>query len=169
MLNKRTSRNPVGAAKRRAVAARRIGLGQACACGESDPLALVEGTNPIVCAKCQRLQCGKNPLDKHHIAGKNNHSATISIPVNDHRTFLSEAQYEWPKDMLRNADSSPILAAAACIRGAVETINYILDRLLLWIVDLLHVLDSYLAQKLGRQWWLNSPIASVAKDGGTNE
>lgn len=168
MPSERMSINPVKAAKRKAVAERRIGVGQACACGESDPLALVKGTNPIVCAKCQRLQAGKNPLDKHHVAGRNNHPATISVPVNDHRAILSAAQYEWPKDMLQNPENSPVMAAAACIRGAVDTIKYVLDTLLSWIVDALRVLDGYLSEKLGPKWWLKSPIANVTRNGGAN-
>jgi len=114
------------------------------------------------------LQSGKNPLDKHHIAGRKNHPATISLPVNDHRKILSEAQYEWPKDMLQNPENSPAIAAAACIRGAVEMIKYVLDTLLMWIVDLLYELDGYLAQKLGPKWWLKTPVANVKKDGGKN-
>lgn len=168
MPSKGTSRNPVSTAKRRALAARRIGVGQACACGESDPLALVEGTSPIVCAKCQRLQGGKNPLDRHHIAGKNNHPATVSVPVNDHRKILSAAQYEWPKHMLQNPENSPVMAFAARIRGAVETIKYILDTVVSGIADLLYLLDGYLAQKLGPKWWLKSPIATMAKGGASN-
>lgn len=97
-------------------------------------------------------------MDSHHPAGKSNSDFTVPVPVNDHRAILSQAQYEWPKETLENPDSSPLRAAAACVRGFVETAVYLTESLLKWIAGMLEVLDEYLQQKLGPKWWLQSPL-----------
>lgn len=151
--------DPIKAAKRRSTASRRVGIGAHCACGEDRPLALILGTKPIICAECKRRAEGHSIFDRHHPAGKSNNSATIPIPVNDHRAELSEMQYEWPEATLRNPDGSPLRSAAACVRGIIDTIRYLLDRLLAWIPRFLEALDDFLVEKLGSQWWANSELA----------
>jgi hypothetical protein len=87
------------------------------------------------------------------VAGRANHGLTIPIPVNDHRSVLSNAQHEWPQRTLKNPDRSPLLAAAACIRGLIDTIKYLLDELILWIATFLEKLDAALTEYFGRRWW----------------
>jgi hypothetical protein len=148
--------DPIKAAKRRSAASRRVGIGARCACGEDRPLALIPGSVPPICAECQRRAEGRTIYDQHHPAGKSNHDFTIPIPVNDHRAELSELQYEWPKETLRNPDQSPLRAAAGCIRGSIETIKCVLENLLAWIARFLEILDEFLTERLGSHWWTES-------------
>jgi hypothetical protein len=101
---------------------------------------------------------GETTMELHHIAGKANCKITISIAANDHRAHLSEDQKNWPRETLRNTDSSPLLAAAACIRGFNDTLLYLAEQLLLWVAELLEGLNSYLTEKYGPSWWLNTAI-----------
>ena len=87
------------------------------------------------------------------MAGRANHSLTIPIPVNVHRSAFSKAQYEWPQRTLKNPDRSPLLAAAACIRGVIDTIKILLDELILWIATFLERLDDALTKHFGPRWW----------------
>lgn len=60
-------------------------------------------------------------MDDHHVFGKANDPTTIvTVPANDHRAELSVAQQDWPKKTPENPDGSPLLAAAARIRGFVD-------------------------------------------------
>jgi hypothetical protein len=129
-----------------------------CACGEKRPEALIPGSNPTICAECERKRRGQAIVDNHHVAGKANSPATIQIPANDHRAELSEAQYDWPKQTLENPDGSPLLAAAACIRGFVNTIYYLIERHLLWIPEMLETLHNLAAEKLGPKWWRSTAL-----------
>lgn len=139
--------------RRRAISTRRLGQAGKCVyCDEDRPAALIRRSNPRICICCQRQQQGKAVFDRHHVAGKNNHAGTIPIPVNDHRT-LSEAQFSWPVKTLRNPGGSPLLAAAACIRGFIILMEYCLNVFLRWIAEFLEDLDEYLLQELGPRWW----------------
>lgn len=144
--------DPIRNYQRRAVAARRK-AGQSCKCGESRPEALIAGSAPTICAACSRKRRGQSVLDAHHPAGSANHRATVPIPVNDHRAILSDAQYDWPRQTWENPSGSPIIAGAACIRGYCETTTYLLDAILLWIVEMLEELDGFLKKRLGPDWW----------------
>jgi hypothetical protein len=145
--------NPITAAARRSKAARRVGVGSACACGENRPRALIPGSNPMICAKFKRFKEGRSVYDNHHVAGKANHPLTIPIPVNDHRAILSERQLAWPNKTLENPDGSPLIAIAACIRGFIDTVVYLLESLMLWGAQLLERLDEFLILHLGQNWW----------------
>src|SRR2546423_605392 len=101
--------DPIATYQRGNKAARRVGMGQQCVCGEKRPNALIAGSNPMVCAACKRKSEGRPTLDKHHPAGRANSAATVPISVNDHRAELSVAQYEWPKETLENPDDNPVL------------------------------------------------------------
>lgn len=155
--------DPIGAAKRRSVSKRRIGAGGICACGEDRPHALIPGTMPIVCLACKRVSEGRRLCDDHHVAGRANHDLTVPIPVNGHRAVLSEAQYEWPKTTLQNPHRSPLLAAAACIRGFIDTVRYLLEELLAWIPGYLEGLDALLVDRLGSRWWSDTELVERAK------
>lgn len=164
MPKKRISSDPVAASVRLAKASRRIGIGSKCVCGEDRPLALIKGSDPVICANCQRQQQRKTTLDRHHVAGKNNHPATVDVPVNDHRAVLSDAQNEWPRKTRENPDGSPLLRAAGCVRGVIDTIKYFLDRVLYWVAGMLESLDEYLDGTLGKGWWINTPLNQFAPE-----
>lgn len=113
---------------------------------------------PMMCAKCQRREQRKSVTDKHHVAGKANSSATITVPVNDHRADLSAAQQDWPKATLQNPDGSPLLKAAAAIRGFIDTVIYLVNKYLLWIPEMLEGLHEFLTMALGQKWWSGIPL-----------
>ena len=155
MPGKITPTDPTKAYVRKARAKRRVGNGH-CECGENRPFALNSKTKPIQCFECDRKAKGKNIMDKHHVAGKANSPVTVSVPVNDHRARLSVDQYEWPKQTLQNPHRSPLLAAAACIRGFISTVAYLLESLLSWTAEMMEKLDHYLTERWGEQWWRNT-------------
>ena len=130
MPRKQVRRDPIGSYARQSIAARRVGTGARCACGESRPEALIPGSNPVICAACDRKRTGKSPLDEHHVAGRANSPVTMPAPVNDHRARLSIEQYEWPQKTLQNPTGDELLAAAASIRGYIDTTSYLTEKLL---------------------------------------
>jgi hypothetical protein len=101
-------------------------------------------------------------MDNHHITGKANGPITIGIPVNDHRAELTVAQQDWPAETLENPDGSPLRAGAASIRGFVDTHIYLIKTLLLWIADMLEMLDTFLAPTLGPKWWEDTDFNQFA-------
>jgi hypothetical protein len=113
----------------------------------------------MICAACKRKEKGQKPMDDHHVAGVSNHPATIPVPVNDHRADLNEAQRDWPKLTLENPKGSPFLAAAACIRGFVDTVIHLMKKLLLWIAEMLEKADAYMVSKFGEKWWVKTPMS----------
>jgi hypothetical protein len=114
-----------------------------------------------MCAACQRAANGRTTIDQHHFAGRANNSATVSVPVNDHST-LNVVQTGWPKSTLTNPKGSPLLAAAACIRGFIDTVLYLVEIGLLWIADMLEKMDEFQVKKLGPRWWVNTEIEQFA-------
>jgi hypothetical protein len=163
MPRKLPIRDPIAAHQRKAVAVRRVGLDAQCACGESRPEALLSGRNPAICAACDRTQRGKTTLDRHHVAGKSNSPVTIPIPANDHRARLSADQHDWPRQTLENPNGSPLLVAAASVRGFADTLFYLIEEFLLWIPEMLEVLDVLLVEKLGTKWWIGTPLEKYAR------
>jgi hypothetical protein len=162
MRRKSAGRDPSGAHRRKVIAARRVGEGARCTCGEDRPEALIAGSAPPICAACERAAKGRTTKDDHHPFGRANNPATICVPVGDHRAVLSVAQAEWPKSTLRNTEGSPLLAGAACIRGFVDTILYLIEKGLLWLADMLEKLDEILLKKLGPKWWANTELEQFA-------
>ena len=151
-------RNPSGKYRRKVIAERRIGATRQCACGETRPQALIREQKRVVCHECKRKENGMKLWDDHHVAGKANSPITIPIRVNDHRAVLSPCQTDWPKDTLENRSGSPLRAAAACVRGCIDTILYLSEQGLLWIAEMLEVLDVYLTKKLGSKYWENTEL-----------
>jgi hypothetical protein len=168
MNKKLPSNDPIAACTRKAIAARRVGVGKQCACGEKRPEALIAGTTPIVCASCKRKREGKTIMDKHHVFGRANDPTTIQVPVNDHRAELSVAQHDWPKNTLQNPDGSPLLRAAACIRGFVDTVLYLIQKGLRWVADMLESLDALLVKEWGSRWWVGTGIEQIRPGGHTS-
>jgi hypothetical protein len=154
--------DPTAAYARNATAARRVGTDKRCACGEDRPEVLLSGSNPTICAACNRKNRGYTTVDRHHPAGVANNTATIPVPVNDHRAVLSIAQYNWPTKTLENPDGSPLRAAAACIRGFIDYVNYAIEKYLLWTPEMLEALDTFLEEQLGQKWWHNTPLDRFA-------
>lgn len=162
MPRKFPRRDPTGAHRRKVIAARRVGVGARCACGEDRPEALIAGSNPTVCAECERVAKGQTTMDQHHYAGKANNPATIPARINDHRADLSAAQADWPKSTLRNPDRSPLLAGAACVRGFIDVVRYLVETGLLSLLDMMEKLDEFLRKKLGPKWWVKTEIERFA-------
>jgi hypothetical protein len=74
------------------------------------------------------------------------------MPGNDHR-ILSDYQHDWPLDTLRNRDGSPLLRAAASIRGWLDVLRLIIERTVGWVPALLEMLDAWLRGLVGERWW----------------
>ena len=155
-------RDPIAAYARNQGAARRVGVGALCACGEARPEALIPGSQPTSCAHCERERQGMSVMDDHHVAGAANDSTTVPVPVNDHRAELSTGQQDWPKETLANPEGSPLLRAAACIHGFIDYIIYLIKKTLLWIPEMLENLDAFLRERLGPKWWMTSPLAKYS-------
>jgi hypothetical protein len=156
MPKKPPPRDPISAYTRRVTAARCIG-DKKCACGETRPEAFAKGKSKV-CARCKRKRRGHARRDKHHVAGKANDPTTVSIDVNDHRARLTQDQLDWPKETRINPDGSPLLAAAGAIRGFIDTVMYLLEKLLLRHAEILEGIDAYLVRTLGRKWWLKTEL-----------
>ena len=162
-------RDPIAKFERDARAARRVGQGSRCKCGEERPLALIPGSKPIICAACQREKMGHSVLDVHHPAGETNDPTHTPIPVNDHRAVLSPEQYEWPKETWENPSGSPVLSGAACMRGYCETNDYLVASLLLPRAEMLEALDTFLEKRLGPQWWVGTGMERFAPKRKSNQ
>lgn len=130
-------------------------------CGESDRSAL-QGSHPdIVCCECSARFVGRSSIERHHPAGRHNSHATVPIPVNDHRV-LSDMQRDWPERTLRNPDGSPLLAAAAAIRGWLDVLWLIVQRTVGHIPALLESLDEGLQSTYGDRWWEKLSMEGLA-------
>lgn len=143
-------RDPAAAHVRKQMAIRRAGVNRVCNCGETRPEAFEPNKQ---CAACNRKMKGMTTKDDHHIAGKVNSSITIRVPVNDHRAELTVAQQDWNKKTLENPDGSPLLSGAAHIRGFIDTHIYLIKTFLLWVAEMLEMLDPFLITVLGPKWW----------------
>ena len=155
-------RDPIAAYVHESQSERKFEPGSKCDCGEFRPDALIPGTKPVICAACNRRKLGHAVMDNHHVAAEANHPGTLPIYVNDHRSELNVAQYDWPKETRENPHRSPLLAAAGCIRGLCDTILYLIETFLHWIAVFLEQLDSYLTDELGNEWWANTEINKYA-------
>lgn len=122
-------------------------------CEETNPAALT-GTDPnILCYECQSAKDERSVIEAHHFAGKSNDSFTIPILGNDHR-ILSDVQRDWPIETLRNPNGSPLIKAAAAIRGWLDILRLLIEQILGWIPPFLEWLDDQLTATHGKQWWL---------------
>lgn len=121
-------------------------------CEEKEPIALTGFHPNIICYQCQAIKDGKSGMEDHHFAGKNNDPMTVPIFANDHR-ILSENQQDWPKETLRNPSGSPLLRAAASLRGFLAMLWLLIERILGWIPPFLEWLDQLLKKEKGEVWW----------------
>ena len=69
--------DPVGALRRKVIAARHVGVGARCPCGEDRPEALIAGSNPPHAPLANGRAMGRTAIDQHHFAGRANNPATI--------------------------------------------------------------------------------------------
>ncbi|MDP9354988.1 MAG: hypothetical protein M3R02_06835 [Chloroflexota bacterium] len=129
-------------------------------CGEADPRCLQgpRGTGsgdeerPVLCAECRLAVEGKSRTERHHPAGRANDPIAVPIPANDH-AVLSDAQHDWPMATLRNPDGSPLLAAAAALRGWLDVLRLVVERTVGWIPAFLEWLDAVLRSQVAERWW----------------
>jgi hypothetical protein len=163
MMAKRVS-DPIGAYVRRAKAERRT-AGRKCSnCGEADPQKLIAKSTPLRCAACVAIATGRPIYEDHHPAGRINNPTTVRIPLNDHHGVLTPAMYEWPIATRENPDQSPVLAAAACLRGLYDTLVYLLGRMLLTVAEFLELLDQALRIDVGAVYWLSPSVIGETDD-----
>lgn len=121
-------------------------------CDQTNPFALT-GTHPrILCYEHQAELNNRPWLEAHHPMGRANDPETLLLPGNDHRV-LSARQRQWPQETLRNPDGSPLLKAAAALRGWLDVLWLIITVTLGWVPDLLEQLDAWLRAVLGDRWW----------------
>jgi hypothetical protein len=161
-MNRWKPKDPLRAAARRSRARRLIGRNARCACGETRPEALIQGMKPMRCTACQRRRNGQAETDEHHVASKNNHPLTVTVPVNEHRAILTVMQMDWSKRMRENPSGCPIMAGAAMLRGAVDTILYLIDKGIDWVIALMETMSAFLRERWGDHWWVNTPLEGFA-------
>ncbi len=122
-------------------------------CTETDPFAMT-GVHPYIeCYEHERIADGLNPIEADHRAGQHNDPMTLLIPGNDHRV-LSDMQQDWPLHTLRNPYGSPLIRAAATLRGFLDLLWLLLMRILARIPAALESLDRILTDVHGDQWWV---------------
>ncbi len=145
--------NPIRKDARKIRRQRRVGNGAACSvCSERDPNALIPRADRVVCYECLAMEGGRTPTEPHHLGGSQNSPFAVTVPGNDHRV-LSDYQQDWPQETLRNPDGSPLLKAAALIRGWLDILRLIIERAIGWIPPFLERLDAWLQQQFGPCWW----------------
>jgi len=123
-------------------------------CTETDPFALT-GVDPhVLCAEHRADAEGKSWTQGHHVSARANDPQDVrAIPANDHAVVTLKHQSEWPRETLRNPDGSPLLQAAASLRGWLDMLRLVLERSVGWVPDLLERLDSWLRERIGPRWW----------------
>lgn len=126
-------------------------------CGETNPLVLTGHEPDIVCYECKQAASGKSTVEKHHVAGQHNDPTTVPVGANDHR-LLSNQQRDWPKETLQNPSGSPLRKAAGALRGFIEWLTLVLDRVLGWIPGFLEQLDEHLTERNGESWWTEMEV-----------
>jgi hypothetical protein len=143
--------NPVRHDARMARRQRALGADARCACGEEDPRCLVEHGDGVQCYACRTRQVGRPETEQHHVAGRHNSTDTVPVPNNEHR-ILSDLQQDWPTTTVCNLGESPLLQAAAAIRGWMDILVLIIERAVGWIPRFLELLDAWLRERLGTGW-----------------
>jgi hypothetical protein len=148
---------------RKAKAEQRVGPDARCSsCGESRPEALISGSDPMICANCQRVSKGLTTFDNHHVAGKNNSPVTIAVEVNDHRARLSGDQYSWAKRVRENPDGDPLIAIAAGLLGFADTVLYLIDKFLIKAAECVIAAADFFKELRGDKYWLGTPMEAFA-------
>lgn len=129
----------------------RIGHEASCKrCGLEDIWALRQVGKRTLCAECHLREQGKSIYEFHHVAGKANDDFTIGIPANDHE-WLSDAQYDWPVQTLRNEKDDPLLKISSVMHGSQDFSTHVNRRAPEWAQDL-DELSAFLIYRIGQQW-----------------
>jgi hypothetical protein len=123
-------------------------------CTETDPFALTDTDPDIVCYEHQNNAAGRPVVEAQHVAGQHNSDVTVPMLGNDHRVADSYKQHDWPVATLRNPHGSPLLKAAATLRGWLDLLRVVIDRAMGWIPVFLEKLDAALTVLHGPQWWV---------------
>jgi hypothetical protein len=123
-------------------------------CRETDPHALTGQAPAITCYEHTAEQTGKHGTELHHPSGQHNDPYRIALPGNDHRV-LSDLQKDWPLETLRNPHGSPLLKASAALRGWLDVLLLLIERVIGWIAPFLEQLDAELCRVLGEEWWID--------------
>jgi hypothetical protein len=121
-------------------------------CLETDPLALTGAQSNIVCEEHLADRQDNPWTPDHHCSGRANSPVMVPVPANDH-AVVSKVQSLWPRETLRNPKGSPLLRAAAAIRGWLEILRLTIDRTVGWVAPALEELDRLLTKRLGEGWW----------------
>lgn len=121
-------------------------------CPERDPFALTGAHPAILCREHSADQQGRSWTEEHHLAGHANNPEHAAVPANDHGT-LSAYQQLWDRETLRNPDGSPLLRAAAALRGWLDLMRIMITRTVGWIPEFLERLDAALRAAIGPAWW----------------
>jgi hypothetical protein len=130
-------------------------------CDETEPEALTGHDPVILCQEHADAQRGKKPFENHHAFGQHNDQTTVQIPTNDHRA-LSDLQRDWPERTLRNPDHSPLRKAAASVRGWIDVLKVIIQRILGWVPNFLERLDEILTALFGAKWWTSPEFGGLS-------
>ncbi len=135
---------------------RALGARQPCCavkgCRETDPFALIGAYPNIVCYEHQADANCRSVVEDQHTQGKANGPETVPLLGNDHRVADSY-KLDWPVGTLRNPDASPLLRAAARIRGWVDVMRVVIERTIASIPPYLESLDAALTETHGPRWW----------------
>ena len=121
-------------------------------CTETDPLALTGAEPNIVCHEHLADQQDRSWTEEHHYSGRASSAEKGPIPADDH-AVVSGMQSLWPRETLRNPEGSPLLRAAAAIRGWLDVLRMVVDRTVGWIPGALEALHVLLCERLGPRWW----------------
>lgn len=143
--------NPIKTDARHARRQRALPKDARCSCGEADARCLISTGDGVTCYACQAATAGRSDTEHHHVAGRHNLEMAVPIPNNEHR-ILSDRQQDWPTGTVRNPNRSPLLQAAAAIRGWMDILVLILECAIGWIPGFLEALEAWLCERLGPDW-----------------
>ena len=127
----------------------RLGVGATCAiCGTDDVVTLRKVGERILCAECHLDRQGKRPTEKHHVVGRINDEFSIALPANDH-AHLSDAQYDWPSETLRNTNANPLIKIAAWLRAITDIKFQLMKNAPVWALKL-ELINKYMTDRIGQ-------------------
>ena len=121
-------------------------------CGENDPLALTGAHADMACHEHLADELHNSWTQDHHFSGHANSPQKGPLPANDH-AVENAMQSLWPRETLRNPEGSPLLRAAAAIRGWLDILRLMIERTVQWIPAALESLDALLSDRHGPRWW----------------
>ena len=127
-------------------------------CDERDPAALTGAEPTVVCYEHLAQAEGRSWSEGDHLAGQHNDpTPVIDLPGNDHRV-KSDLMADWPETTIRNPSRSPLIRAAATIRGWLDVLWVIITRGVGWIPEFLERLDAWLTRLHGDRWWTDPDL-----------